>query len=165
MDLPRTIPELRSMKAQGVKIAALTAYDAGFAAAMEEAGLDLVLVGDSLGMVVQGHATTLPVTLDQMVYHTSCVRRGLKRAVLVADLPFMSYAAPGPALESAARLVREAGAQMVKLEGGRKRLEVVRALTEQDIPVCAHLGLLPQAVHRLGATGCRGGTKRRPESC
>lgn len=138
------------MKSRGEKIAVLTAYDAGFAAAMDEAGVDAILVGDSLGMAVQGHATTLPVTLDHMVYHSACVARGVRRAVRIADLPFMSYATPAQALDSAARLMREGGAQMVKLEGGRKRLETVRALVEQDIPVCAHLGLLPQSVHRMG---------------
>ena len=138
------------MKSRGEKIVALTAYDASFASAMDESGIDLVLVGDSLGMVVQGHATTLPVSLDQMPYHAACVKKGLQRAVLAVDLPFMTYPTPAQALESAARLVREAGAQLVKLEGGRQRTEVIRALAGQDIPVCAHLGLLPQSVHRLG---------------
>jgi 3-methyl-2-oxobutanoate hydroxymethyltransferase len=155
-DQPLTIPELRAMKARGEKIAVLTAYDAGFAAAMDEAGVDAILVGDSLGMVVQGHATTLPVTVDHMVYHAACVARGVRRAVRIADLPFMSYATPAQALDSAARLVREADVQMVKLEGGRKRAETVRALVEQDIPVCAHLGLLPQSVHRMGGYRVQG---------
>jgi 3-methyl-2-oxobutanoate hydroxymethyltransferase len=150
MAKPLTLPDLQAMKLRGEKITVLTAYDASFAAAMDEAGVDVILVGDSLGMVVQGHSTTLPVTLDQMVYHAACVTRGAARAALVVDLPFMSYATPSAALESAARLVREAGAQMVKLEGGRKRLDTVRALAEQDIPVCAHLGLLPQSFHRIG---------------
>ena len=150
MAKPLTLPDLQAMKLRGEKIAVLTAYDASFAAAMDEAGVDVILVGDSLGMAVQGHSTTLPVTLDQMVYHAACVTRGAARAALVVDLPFMSYATPSAALESAARLVREAGIQMVKLEGGRKRLDTVRALVEQDIPVCAHLGLLPQAFHRIG---------------
>jgi 3-methyl-2-oxobutanoate hydroxymethyltransferase len=147
---PLTIPAMQAMKARGEKIATLTAYDAAFARLMDEAGVDLVLVGDSLGMVVQGHPTTLPVQLEQMVYHASCVRRGLQRAVLAVDLPFMTYATPKDALDAAARLVREAGVQMVKLEGGRHRLDVIRALAREDIPVCAHLGLLPQSVHRLG---------------
>lgn len=145
-----TIPGLRAMKFRNEKIAVLTAYDAGFAAAMDEAGLDAILVGDSLGMVVQGHRTTLPVTLDHMVYHCASVARGARRAVRIADLPFMSYATSGQAMESAARLMREGGAQMVKLEGGRRRLDIVRSLVEQDIPVCGHLGLLPQSVHRMG---------------
>lgn len=150
MEKSLTIPILMEMKRRGEKIAMLTAYDAGFASAMDESGVDVILVGDSLGMVVQGHASTLPVTLDQMIYHAACVVRGVRRAVVIADLPFMTYPDIHQALENGARLVREAGVQMVKLEGGRKREEVIRALVEQDIPVCAHLGLLPQSVHRLG---------------
>lgn len=153
---PLTVPGLLAMKSRGEKIAALTAYDATFAAAMDAAGVDLLLAGDSLGMVVQGHATTLPVTLEQMIYHTSLVRRGASRALVVADLPFMTYATVGQALDSAARLVREAGAQMIKLEGGRHRADIIRALAGQDIPVCAHLGLLPQSVHRLGGYPVQG---------
>lgn len=153
---PLTTPGLWAMKARGEKIAALTAYDAAFAVAMDAAGVDLLLVGDSLGMAVQGHATTLPVTLEQMIYHTSLVRRGATRALVATDLPFMTYATPGQALDSAARLVREAGAQMIKLEGGRQRVDVIRALAAQDIPVCAHLGLLPQSVHRLGGYPVQG---------
>jgi 3-methyl-2-oxobutanoate hydroxymethyltransferase len=145
-----TVPELAAMKVRGEKIVALTAYDASFARILDEAGVDIVLIGDSLGMVVQGQATTLPVTVDDMIYHTRCVARGAQRALLVADMPFMSYASPQWAAENAARLVREGGAQMVKLEGGRKRAEVVRFLVEENIPVCGHLGLLPQSVHRLG---------------
>ncbi|MGZ8216078.1 3-methyl-2-oxobutanoate hydroxymethyltransferase [Methylomagnum sp.] len=150
MDKSLTIPALQGMKARGEKIAMLTAYDASFAATMDEAGIDVILVGDSLGMVVQGHASTLPVTLDHMAYHAACVARGARRAMVVADLPFMSYPDAVRALDSAARLVRETGVQMVKLEGGRKREDVIRALVDQDIPVCAHLGLLPQSVHRMG---------------
>lgn len=157
---PLTVPGLRAMKLRGEKIATLTAYDAVFAAAMDEAGIDLVLVGDSLGMVVQGHPTTLPVTLDQMVYHASCVSRGLKRAILAVDLPCLTYATPERALDSAARLVREGGAQMVKLEGGRQRVEVIRALAGQDIPVCGHLGLLPQSVHQMGGYRVQGRDER-----
>ncbi len=153
---PVTVPELQAMKRRGERIATLTAYDASFAAAMDVAGVDLVLVGDSLGMVIQGHATTLPTDLDQMIYHAASVRRGLSRALLAVDLPFMTYATVEQALDSAARLVREAGAQVVKLEGGRHRLDVVRALVAQDIPVCAHLGLLPQSVHRLGGYRVQG---------
>jgi len=153
---PLTVPDLPAMKARGETIAALTAYDAMFAAAMDAAGVDLVLVGDSLGMVVQGHPTTLPVTLDQMVYHASCVGRGLQRAILAVDLPFLTYATPEQALASAARLVREGGAQIVKLEGGRQRLEVIRALAGEAIPVCAHLGLLPQSVHQIGGYRVQG---------
>jgi 3-methyl-2-oxobutanoate hydroxymethyltransferase len=144
------------MKSRGEKIAALTAYDASFAAVMEAAGIDIILVGDSLGMVVQGQETTLPVTLEQMIYHAAAVRRGAAGPLLVVDLPFMTYASVSQAQESAARLVREAGAQMVKLEGGRQRAEIVNALALQDIPVCAHLGLLPQSIHRLGGYKVQG---------
>lgn len=138
------------MKARGEKIAMLTAYDASFAQAMDESGVDAILVGDSLGMVLQGHASTLPVTLDQMVYHTICVARGVRRAVLLTDLPFLSYAAPAQALAAAGRLLSEGGAHMVKLEGGRRRVEAIRALVAEGIPVCAHLGLLPQSFRQLG---------------
>ncbi len=145
-----TVPELAAMKARGEKIAVLTAYDALFARMLDEAGVDAILVGDSLGMVIQGHETTLPVRLDDMVYHARCVARGASRALLLADLPFMSYPTPERAAESAARLVREAGASMVKLEGGRRRADTVRFLVDQGIPVCGHLGLLPQSIHQLG---------------
>ena len=145
-----TIPELAAMKARDEKIVALTAYDATFAQLLDESGVDVILVGDSLGMVVQGHETTLTTTLDDMVYHTRCVARGAKRALLLADLPFMSYPTPERAAESAARLIREGHAQMVKLEGGRSRTETVRFLVGQGIPVCGHLGLLPQSVFQMG---------------
>jgi 3-methyl-2-oxobutanoate hydroxymethyltransferase len=144
-----TIPALQAMKDRGERIVALTAYDASFARILDESGIDVILVGDSLGMVVQGEDTTLPVGLDEMAYHTRCVARGVRRAVLAVDLPFLSYADPARAVRSAGRLMRQ-GAQMVKLEGGRKRVEVIRALVDQNIPVCGHLGLLPQSVHQLG---------------
>lgn len=164
MDKSLTVPALQGMKARGEKIAMLTAYDASFAAAMDEVGIDVILVGDSLGMVVQGHASTLPVTLDHLVYHAACVARGVRRALVVADLPFMTYPDPARALDSAARLVRESGAQMVKLEGGRKREAVIRALVDQDIPVCAHLGLLPQSVHRMGGYLVQGRDERSAQA-
>lgn len=145
-----TVPGLAAMKARGEKIVVLTAYDALFARTLDEAGVDVVLVGDSLGMVIQGHGSTLPVSLDDMVYHSRCAARGIRRALLVADLPFMSYPTPEKAADSAARLIREGGASMVKLEGGRSRVGTVRFLAEQGIPVCGHLGLLPQSVHQLG---------------
>jgi 3-methyl-2-oxobutanoate hydroxymethyltransferase len=144
-----TIPDLATMKANDKKIVALTAYDASFARILDEAGVDLVLVGDSLGMVVQGQPTTLPVTLSDMVYHTRCVARSVRRAILAVDMPFASFSGPEQAVDSAARLLRS-GAHMVKLEGGQKRAEVVHALVEQSIPVCGHLGLLPQSVHQVG---------------
>jgi len=141
---------LIAMKRRREPIVCLTCYDASFARFLEQAGVDVMLVGDSLGMVLQGHATTLPVTLDQMVYHSACVARGRERALLVADLPFLSYASPDRALDAAGRLMQEGGAQMVKLEGGEAVAETVQLLTSQGIPVCGHLGLLPQSIHRLG---------------
>ncbi|GAB6046755.1 3-methyl-2-oxobutanoate hydroxymethyltransferase [Methyloparacoccus murrellii] len=154
---PLTVPGLAERKAMGERIAVLTAYDAVFAAAMESAGVDIILVGDSLGMVIQGHETTLPVTLDQMVYHAGCVARGAPNTMLVVDMPFMSYATPGQALRVSARLMAEGGAHLVKLEGGgRQRVDIVRVLAQQDVPVCAHLGLLPQSVRRLGGYVAQG---------
>ncbi|MCA1798176.1 MAG: 3-methyl-2-oxobutanoate hydroxymethyltransferase [Xanthomonadaceae bacterium] len=144
------------MKAAGEKIACLTAYDASFAALLDGAGVDLLLVGDSLGMVVQGRDTTVPVTLDDMVYHSQAVERGISRAFLVVDMPFMSYSTPTHALASATRLMQEGGAKMVKLEGGVQQAEVVAYLTERGIPVCAHIGLQPQLVHKLGGYKVQG---------
>jgi 3-methyl-2-oxobutanoate hydroxymethyltransferase len=141
---------LRRMKAEGVKIAALTAYDASFARTLDAAGVDLVLVGDSLGMVVQGHASTLPVTVEDIVYHSACVARGIRKALLVAAMPFQSYATPGRALDAAAAMLARGGASMVKLEGAGPLLESIRFLSEREIPVCAHLGLTPQSVLRMG---------------
>lgn len=160
---PLNVPELAAMKQRGEKIACLTAYDASFAGVMEQAGVDLLLVGDSLGMVVQGHDTTLPVTLEHMVYHSAAVSRACRRAVVIADLPFMSYATPDQAAASAARLIQEGGARMVKLEGGRCRATTVRHLAEQGIAVCGHLGLLPQSVHRLGGYKVQGVGEREAE--
>ncbi len=151
-----TLTTLQAMKKAGEKIACLTAYDSSFAALLEEAGVELLLVGDSLGMVIQGRDTTLPVTLDEMIYHTRCVASGSQRALLVADMPFMADADPSQALFSAGRLMKEGGAQMVKLEGGAMQLETVRRLAEHGIPVCAHLGLLPQSVHKLGGYKVQG---------
>ncbi|HJU27148.1 MAG TPA: 3-methyl-2-oxobutanoate hydroxymethyltransferase [Rhodanobacteraceae bacterium] len=154
---PVTIPRLREMKAAGEKIVALTCYDASFAAHLEAAGVDIALVGDSLGMVVQGRSSTLPVTLDEMVYHCAAAARGVANALLVADLPFMSYRNPEIALASSARLMAEGGAAMVKLEGGDDwACEVISALASRDVPVCAHLGLTPQSVHKLGGYRMQG---------
>ena len=142
---------LQARKAAGeAPLAVLTCYDAAFARVLDDAGVDVLLVGDSLGMVVQGRENTLGVDLEAMVYHSACVARGRRRALLVTDLPFLSYASPERALASAGRLMQEGGAQMVKLEGGAARLETVRRLTGEGIPVCAHLGLLPQSVLRTG---------------
>ncbi|WP_043957346.1 3-methyl-2-oxobutanoate hydroxymethyltransferase [Lysobacter sp. A03] len=152
---PWTVPMLRAAKADGRKMAMLTCYDAGFAHAVEAAGIDLVLIGDSLGMVVQGHGSTLPVTVDDIAYHTACVARGLQTALLVADMPFQSDASPTRALDAATRFL-QAGAAMVKIEGAGPKLEVIRYLVEREIPVCAHLGLTPQSVLRLGGYRVQG---------
>ena len=137
-------------------IACLTAYDASFAALVDAARTDLVLVGDSLGMVVQGHATTVPVTVDDIIYHLLAVARGLQRAFLVADMPFMSYTNPNQALGNAVRLMQDGGAMMIKLEGGQGQIGVVEYLARHDIPICAHLGLKPQSVHKIGGFKVRG---------
>jgi 3-methyl-2-oxobutanoate hydroxymethyltransferase len=151
-----TIPALREMKRAGEKIACLTAYDYSFASLLDRAGVDLVMVGDSLGMVMQGHDTTLPVSVAHVAYHTQCVARGLARAILVADLPFLSYQeSPARAVASAGRLMK-AGAHVVKLEGGEPMAETVRFLVERGMPVCAHLGLTPQSVHQLGGYRVQG---------
>ena len=134
----------------------LTAYDAGFAIALDTAGVDIVLVGDSLGMVVQGKASTLPVSLADMIYHTACVGRGLRSALLVADMPFQSYPTPERALDAAAALLAQGGAAMVKLEGAGHVLDCISFLVERDIPVCAHLGLTPQSVMKLGGYSVQG---------
>ena len=158
-----TAPQLREKKRQGEKIAVVTAYDYGFAAAAEAAGIDVVLVGDSLGMVVQGRPSTLPVTLEHMAYHTAAVARGLRTALLVADMPFMSYASVERAYEGAARLMGEGGAAMVKLEGTGWVADVVARLAERDVPVCAHIGLTPQSVHKLGGYKVQGRDEAQAE--
>jgi 3-methyl-2-oxobutanoate hydroxymethyltransferase len=151
-----SLPKLREMAQRGEKVAMLTAYDATFARVLDDAGVDVLLVGDSLGNVIQGERSTLPVTLEHMTYHTRCVAQGRRSAWLIADMPFGSYeASPQLAFESAAALMR-AGAQMVKLEGGGVTVETVRFLVERGIPVCAHLGLTPQRVHALGGFRVQG---------
>ena len=153
---PVNVSTLRKMKQEGEPIACLTAYDASYAALVDAAGTDLVLVGDSLGMVIQGHGTTVPVTVDDVVYHTRAVARGLRHAFLVADMPFMSYTNPSQALDNAVRMMQEGGAMMIKLESGGGQLEIVEHLADHDIPVCAHLGLKPQSVHKLGGFKVQG---------
>lgn len=153
---PVTVNTLARMKADGEKIACLTAYDASFATVLDASGVDVVLVGDSLGNVIQGQATTLPVTMEHMVYHTAAVRRGVERAFLVADMPWMSFNEPGEAADNAGWLMAEGGAQMVKLEGGGYVAEVTAYLVERGIPVCGHLGLTPQWVHKLGGYRVQG---------
>ncbi len=151
-----TVPTLRKMKADGELIAAATAYDASFGAALDRCGVDLVLVGDSLGMVVQGHANTLRVDLEQMIYHCAATARGVRRALLVADMPFASYPEPSVAFRNAARLLAEGQASMVKLEGDGPVLESIRYLSEREIPVCAHIGMTPQSVLRFGGFRVQG---------
>lgn len=155
-DPPVSISTLRGMKGSKEPIACLTAYDASYAVLLDMARVDVVLVGDSLGMVIQGHDTTVPVTVDDVIYHTKAVARGLRHAFLVADMPFMSYTSPNQALENAVRLMQEGGAMMIKLEGGEGQIEIVQHLARHDIPVCAHLGLKPQSVHKIGGFKVQG---------
>jgi 3-methyl-2-oxobutanoate hydroxymethyltransferase len=153
-----TIPQLQERARSGEKLVMLTAYDASFAALSDAAGVDILLVGDSLGMVVQGHESTLPVTLEQLEYHVRCVARGSSKALVLADLPFGSYQeSPAQAFASSARLMA-AGAGMVKIEGGDHMVESTRFLVERGIPVCAHIGLTPQSVHTLGGYRVQGKT-------
>jgi 3-methyl-2-oxobutanoate hydroxymethyltransferase len=151
---PLSITDLASMKQRGEKISCLTVYDASFSALIDKVGVDMMLVGDSLGMVIQGHDTTLPVTIRDMVYHTRCVSNARRRAFIIADLPFMSYTTPVIAAKNAARLIQVGGAQMVKLEG--PRIDCVSFLVDQGIPVCGHLGLLPQSINQLGSYKVQG---------
>jgi 3-methyl-2-oxobutanoate hydroxymethyltransferase len=151
---PLTVNDLAAMKKRGEKISCLTAYDASFSALIDKAGIDMLLVGDSLGMVVQGHKTTLPVTVNDMVYHTRCVSNARRRAFVIADLPFMSYTTPVVAAKNAAKLMQIGGAQMVKLEGAHA--DIVSFLVDQGIPVCGHLGLLPQSINQLGSYKVQG---------
>lgn len=151
-----TLTDLQALKGKGEKIAVLTCYDASFAALSEACGVDVLLVGDSLGMVLQGHETTLPVTLEQMVYHTACVARGARRAFIVADMPFGTFQVnPETTFEHAAQLLA-AGAHMVKLEGGAVMADTIEFLTQRGIPVCAHIGLVPQSVNQLGGYRVQG---------
>ena len=151
-----TLTKLQTMRSKEEKIAVLTCYDASFATLLEAQGVDILLVGDSLGMVLQGHETTLPVTLDDMVYHTACVARGAKQAFILSDMPFgTSQVSPEKTFEHAEQLM-VAGAHMVKLEGGAPMVETVRFLTERGIPVCGHIGLTPQSVNQLGGYRVQG---------
>jgi 3-methyl-2-oxobutanoate hydroxymethyltransferase len=153
---PVTLATLARMKQEGERIACLTCYDASFAALVDEADADVVLVGDSLGMVIQGHDTTVPVTMDDVVYHCRAVARGVNRPFLMADLPFMSYPSNEQALANSVRLMQEGGAKMVKLESGAGQTEIVEFLANHDIAVCAHLGLRPQSVHKSGGFRVQG---------
>jgi len=159
MPVPKavTVPSLLAMRAEGTKIAMLTCYDASFAALMDGCGVEVLLIGDSLGMVCAGHNSTLPVTVADVVYHTASVARGNKNALVLADMPFGSYATPEAAFDNAVKLM-QAGAHMVKIEGGAWLAETVRFLTERRVPVCAHVGLTPQFVHQLGGYKVQGRT-------
>ncbi len=156
-----TLASLRKAKLEGRRFASLTAYDASFAELEDAAGIEVILVGDSLGMVVQGHRSTIPVTMEHVVYHTALVARGAASALVMGDMPFMSFATVDVARRNAARLMQEGGAEIVKLEGTGAQAETVEALSAQGIPVCAHLGLRPQAVHKAGAYKIQG---REPEA-
>ena len=151
-----TISTLKKMKEEGEKIACMTAYDASFAALLENEGVEVLLIGDSLGMVIKGLETTVPVSVEDVIYHTRCVTRGSRRAIVVADMPFLTYTSPEIALTNAARLMREGRAHMVKLESSATQIATVRRLSEEGVPVCAHLGLRPQSIHRLGGYKVQG---------
>lgn len=151
-----TINGLQQMRSRNEKIACLTAYDAAFAKVLDEAGIDIILVGDSLGMVIQGNTSTVSVTMEDMIYHTRCVSGAVNNALVAADMPFMSYSNIDSALHNATLLMQEGGAQMVKLEATQRQTEIVAELSACGIPVCAHLGLRPQYVHKLGGYQIQG---------
>lgn len=151
-----SIPDLYAMKQAGEKISCLTVYDASFSAIIDRVGIELLLVGDSVGMVIQGANNTISVTIEQMIYHCRCVTQTRQRAIVIADLPFLTYSTTEMALLNAAKLMQQGGAQMVKLEGAR--IEVCQFLVQQGIPVCGHLGLLPQSIHLLGGYKIQGQT-------
>ena len=154
---PVTVAQLSAMKRRGERISCLTVYDYSFAHILEQAGVDILLVGDSLGMVIQGHETTLPVSMADVLYHTQCVSRGCNDALVIADMPFGSYqGSPQSAFENAVRLVGEGGAHMVKIEGGTAMAETVTFLVDRGIPVCGHIGLTPQSVNQLGGFRVQG---------
>ena len=150
-----TVPSLSTLKAQGEKITMLTCYDASFAALMDRCGVEILLIGDSLGMVCQGHQSTLPVTIAEIAYHTASVARGNEHSLVVADMPFGSYSTPESAMQNAVHLI-QAGAQMVKMEGGSWLAPTIQFLTERAVPVCAHLGLTPQSIHQMGGYKVQG---------
>ncbi len=156
-----SILDLLAMKQMGEKISCLTAYDASFSQLIDQAGVDVMLVGDSLGMVIQGKITTVSVSVDEMVYHTQCVANARKRAFVIADLPFLSYGTAEMAMKNAAKLMQSAGAQMIKLEGAH--LNIIKYLVEFGVPVCAHLGLLPQSINQLGTYKVQGKTRQDAE--
>jgi len=150
-----TTATLRKMKEQGEKISTITAYDASFAKLFDQAGIHAILIGDSLGMVLQGQDDTLPVSIDDMAYHTKCVKRGVEETLIISDMPFMTYASKEQAYENATKLM-QAGASMVKMEGGNWLVDTIKGLVERGIPVCAHLGLTPQSVNVFGGFKVQG---------
>jgi len=158
-----TVNSLQDMKQKGEKIASLTAYDATFAKLLDVANVDVILVGDSLGMVLQGGETTLKVTISDMIYHIRMVKQGCKRAMLIGDMPFMSYATPAQALGNAARFVAEGGAEVIKLEGGSMFIDTIKYIVDHGIPICGHLGLTPQSIHKLGGYRVQGRDKSDAE--
>jgi len=151
-----TVATLKKMKQAGEKFACLTAYDATFAQVLETAGVEVLLVGDSLGMVIQGQQSTLPVTIDNIIYHSQCVSRASTNALIMSDMPFMSYPDEAQAIDNAGRLLKEGGAHIVKLEGGAAFVDIIKQLTAFGIPVCGHLGLLPQSVNKMGGYKVQG---------
>ena len=151
-----TLARLQTMKANSEKIVCLTAYDASFAALLDQAGIEIILVGDSLGMVIQGHDNTVSVTMDNMIYHSQCVSSVVKHALVMTDMPFMSYTNVGQALSNATDLIQLGGAQMVKLEASARQISIVQELSQCGVPVCAHLGLRPQYIHKLGSYTMQG---------
>ena len=159
-----TVSSLKKMKQAGEKFVVLTVYDASFAAVLENAGVEVLFTGDSLGMVIQGHETTVPVTVDHMVYHTSLVSRARQQALVMSDMPFMSFSDPLRALDNATRLMQEGGAHIVKLEGGGDVVQVVEKLAKHGVPVCGHLGLQPQSVHKLGGYRVQGREKEAAQT-
>jgi len=153
--------DLIALKQAGEKISCLTAYDASFSALIDKVGIEVILIGDSLGMVIQGQNSTLPVTLDEIIYHSRCVIRGRKQAFVMADLPFSRYYSKNIAMENAAKLMQQGNVQMVKLEG--TRIEIIEFLVDQGIPVCGHLGLLPQSINQLGAYKVKGKSQQEAD--
>lgn len=160
-----TVPHILKMKQRGERISCLTAYDYSFARILDEAGVEMLLVGDSLGCVVQGGANTLAVTMDEMIYHTRLVARGRKRALVIGDMPFMSYqTGKDDALRNAGRFFKEAGAEAIKLEGGVAVQDAIRAIVDAGMPVMGHIGLTPQSVHQFGGYKIQGREKQRREA-
>ena len=158
-----TLKHLQAMKSQAEKIACLTAYDASFAALLDAAGVDVILVGDSLGMVIQGRESTVSVTMDDMIYHSQCVTSTVRHAFVIADMPFMTYTSVEQALDNATDLIQLGGVQMVKLEASVRQASIVQEMSECGIPVCAHLGLRPQYIHKLGGYSLQGNDEKSSE--